>query len=169
MTKDANEQIAVGKIVGLHGLKGDVKICPFCDDINEIIGAKELYIGDVTQVFFDRRGYKKVILAKIKGAETIEQARGYIGCVLHMKRSAINLKDGEYLIQDLIGLQVVDADDGTVYGKLVDVIKTGANDVYAVKNEDDKETLIPAIKSVIKMVDLEREMMQITPIEGLFD
>jgi 16S rRNA processing protein RimM len=66
---------------------------------------------------------------------------------------------------------VVDYQTGVVYGKIFNVIKTGSNDVYEIKNENESGnvSLIPAIRSVVKTVDLEQNMMKITPIKGLFD
>jgi 16S rRNA processing protein RimM len=165
----SDEKIEIGKIVGCHGLKGDLKIYPWCDDRSEIIEARELFINGRLENLFDRRVYKNIVLAKIKGADNLELARGYIGKILYIKRSEISLQDGEFLIRDLIGLKVIDNDTGTLYGEIFDVLKTGANDVYAIKNKEGKEVLIPAIKNVICSVSIEQNKMLIKPLEGLFD
>ena len=77
------------------------------------------------------------------------------------------LEEGDYFIQELIGLSVVDRDTGRVYGTLTDVSQTGANDVYHITDGEGQEWLIPAIPQVIQSVDLEGEKMIITPLEGL--
>ncbi|GHU84977.1 ribosome maturation factor RimM [Clostridia bacterium] len=164
-----DEHIEVGKIVGLHGLKGDIKIYPWCDDPSHILEVEELYVDGTKQNFFDRREHKRIILAKIEGADTLEVARRYINKIIYIRRSEIKLDEGEFLIRDLLGMSVVDNQTGVTYGKIFNVIKTGSNDVYEIKNESGKVFLIPAIKSVIKMVDLEQNVMKITPIKGLFD
>ena len=79
------------------------------------------------------------------------------------------MEEGEYLIQDLMGLQVVDADDGHLYGELTQVSPTGANDVYHILFADGKTRYIPAIPQVVKMTDLENGVMKIKPLDGLFD
>ncbi|MBR1822636.1 MAG: 16S rRNA processing protein RimM, partial [Ruminococcus sp.] len=83
-------------------------------------------------------------------------------------RDDLELDDDTYFIQDLIGMEVRDADSGQVYGRLDDVMQTGANDVYVIKG-DDKEYLVPAIADVIVSTDLENDIMTIRPLDGLFD
>ncbi|GHV30472.1 ribosome maturation factor RimM [Clostridia bacterium] len=169
MMDSKDEHIEVGKVVGLHGLKGDIKIYPWCDDAAQILEAEELYVDGTKQNFFDRREHKRIILAKIEGADAPEAARRYINKIIYIRRSEIKLAEGEFLIRDLLGLSVVDNQTGVTYGKIFNVIKTGSNDVYEIKNEDGKVFLIPAIKSVVKIVDLDQGVMKITPIKGLFD
>ena len=79
------------------------------------------------------------------------------------------MKAGDYFIQDIIGLKVVDAENKTVYGEVSDVAPTGANDIYCVRGEDGKETWIPAIPQVIDKVDVDGGILSITPMKGLFD
>ena len=91
------------------------------------------------------------------------------GKTLYIRRADAKLEEGDYFIQELIGLSVVDRDTGRVYGTLTDVSQTGANDVYHITDGEGQEWLIPAIPQVIQSVDLEGEKMIITPLEGLFD
>ncbi len=90
--------------------------------------------------------------------------------MLYLRRSDVKLAPGDYFIQDLIGLRVVDANDPLVeYGVVEDVSSTGANDVYHIARKGQDPVLIPAIKQVVAGVDLEEGVMRITPLEGLFD
>lgn len=90
--------------------------------------------------------------------------------MLYLRRADVKLAPGDYFIQDLIGLRVIDAGDPSVeYGVVEDVSSTGANDVYHIAREGRSTVLIPAIKQVIAGVDLEEGVMHITPLEGLFD
>ena len=83
-----------------------------------------------------------------------------------MNRDDVELEDGSYFIQDLIGLEVFDADTNAFYGTLVDVLETGANDVYTIRNEElHKEYLIPAIPDVVISTDIENNKMTIKPLE----
>ena len=91
------------------------------------------------------------------------------GKTLYIRRADAKLAEGDYFIQELIGLSVEDADTGRVYGKLSDVSQTGANDVYHITDDAGQEWLIPAIPQVVQWVDLEKETMGITPLAGLFD
>ncbi|MBP3268502.1 MAG: 16S rRNA processing protein RimM, partial [Ruminococcus sp.] len=88
--------------------------------------------------------------------------------VLYMHRDDLELDDDTYFIQDLIGLEVRDADTDKVYGKIADVLETGANDVYVIKGED-REYLIPAIADVVVSTDIDNNLMTIRPLDGLFD
>lgn len=165
------EYLEIGEIVALHGIKGDMRLYPWCDP------------GDVeraARVYLDEKGaeelraiyikpHKNVYLVKLKGIDSAEEARKFIGKVLYMKRNDIPVKKGEYFIQDIIGLRVTGSADEHDYGTVTDVAATGANDIYCVEHENKKETWIPAIPQVIDKVDLENGRLYITPLEGLFD
>ncbi|MDE7094585.1 MAG: PRC-barrel domain-containing protein, partial [Oscillospiraceae bacterium] len=89
---------------------------------------------------------------------------------LYMDRQDVTLEENCYFIQDLIGLQVIDIDTGKLWGVIRDVMQTGANDVYAIWNaQEKKEYLAPAIPDVILETNLELGMMKIRPLRGLFD
>ena len=85
-----------------------------------------------------------------------------------MHRDDLELDEDTYFIQDLIGLEVRDADTSEVYGKIADVMQTGANDVYVIKG-NDREYLVPAIADVIVSTDVDGGVMTIRPLDGLFD
>lgn len=105
----------------------------------------------------------------LEGVDTVEAAEQLRNQVLYMDRDEVELEEGVYFIQDLIGLEVLDADTGKSYGKLSDVMQTGANDVYEIKDETGKTVLIPAIPDVVQETDLDGGVMRIRPLEGLFD
>ena len=85
------------------------------------------------------------------------------------ERNDIVLSDGMYFIQDLIGMRVYDVDNKDVYyGKVVDVFKPGANDVYRVVDDNNVERLIPVINDVVIDVELDNNLIYIRPLEGLF-
>ena len=81
----------------------------------------------------------------------------------------MELEKGSYFVQDLIGLEVTDNDSGESYGKLCEVSFTGANDVYHIKGADGTVRLIPAIPDVVISADIEKGIMKIHVLEGLFD
>ena len=165
--------LEVGKITNVHGLHGEVKIYPWCDDA--------AFLCSVEELFFDGNGEKKVevlhariqqnqVIMKFSGTDTREQAELLRGQVLYLNREAFELEEGSYFIQDLIGLEVIDADTGKIWGKLKDVLQTGANDVYSIWNEEkQKEYLAPAIPEVILETNLDKGFMKIRPLKGLFE
>lgn len=165
------QYLEIGKIVNVHGLRGTVKVVPWCDDPEFLCEFETLYLGKEYRpvIVTDARLQKGNVLLRLEGVETVEQAEKLRGQILYMNRDAVELEEGVYFIQDLMGLQIVDADSGKVYGKLTEVFQTGANDVYEVKAENGTAVLIPAIPDVIVKTDLENGVMTIRPLEGLFD
>ena len=109
-----------------------------------------------------------MVLLKLEGVDTPEAAQALRGRVLWLDREEDTLEEGQYYLQDLMGLSVKDADTGEVYGTLRDVTETGANDVYHVAFPDGRVQLVPAIPQVVLDIDLEGGVMLIRPLEGLF-
>ena len=92
------------------------------------------------------------------------------GKVLYMRRADAHLPAGQYFISELIGCDVIDADDPAKrYGTLSDVSKTGANDVWHVRADDGKEYLLPAIPPVVIETDVAQNVVRIRPLKGIFD
>jgi len=108
-------------------------------------------------------------VVRFAGIDTPEQAEALRNTVLYMNRADVELDADTYFIRDLIGLQVLDADTGAVYGRLEEVLETGANDVYTIRTPEGKQLLFPAIGDVVVETDLEQGIMRIRPLEGLFD
>lgn len=115
------------------------------------------------------RPHKNIALAKIKGVDTIEAAEKYRGKVVYINRDDINLAEGVHFVQDLIGLEVKDVGNGRVYGKISDVLRTGANDVYEIKDADGKTYLAPVIDDVVKEINVNDGYVLIVPMKGIFD
>ncbi|MGN0642969.1 MAG: ribosome maturation factor RimM [Huintestinicola sp.] len=162
--------LEIGKIVAVQGLKGEVRVEAWCDSLEFLCEFETLYFnkGKTPVSIVKARPHKNIVLMKIKGIDSPEAAQELRGKVLYMDRNDVELEEGSYFVQDLEGLEVIDADDGTVYGTLSQVSFTGANDVYHIKN-GDKEWLIPAIPDVIEKTDIEGGKMLIHKMEGLFE
>lgn len=164
------QYLEAGKIVTTHGIRGEVKIMPYTDVPELLCEFDRLFIDkEHREINIERsRVFKNTVIAKLEGIDTPEAAEKLRNKILYMHRDDLELDDDTYFIQDLIGMEVRDADSGQVYGRLDDVMQTGANDVYVIKGED-KEYLVPAIADVIVSTDLENDVMTIRPLEGLFD
>lgn len=165
------QYLEIGKIVNTHGLRGDLKVVPWCDDPELLCEFDTLYLGNSFRAveITAARVQKGCVLLHIDGVNTTEEANQLRGQVLYIDRDEVELEEGTYFIQDLIGLKVLDADTNQCYGRLTDVLQTGANDVYEVKEETGKTILIPAIPDVVLETNLEEGVMLIRPLEGLFD
>lgn len=165
------EFLEVGQIVNTHGIKGYVKIVPFTNYIERFDELEKVYIKKRNETINldieDVKYQKNMVLVKFKGIERIEEAETLKNSsVLINRDSAISLEEGEYFIVDLIGLEVY-TDEDKLLGKLEDIYNTGSNDIYVVKDELGKTILLPALKKVIKDIDLENKKMTVHLIEGL--
>ena len=162
--------LETGKIVTLHALKGEVKVEPWCDSPELLAEFDELYL-DGRWVKVERvRVQKRMVIMKLEGYDTPEEASKLIGKILYLDRDQLELDEGTYFIADLIGMKVIDADDPEkVYGTLTQVSETGANDIYHILFADGKTRYIPAIPQVVISTDVENKVMTIRPLEGLFE
>ncbi|MDE6774832.1 MAG: ribosome maturation factor RimM [Ruminococcus sp.] len=163
------EYLEAGKIVTTHGIRGEVKIMPYTDSSELLCEFERLFIGkNHNEIFIEKsRVFKNMIIAKIEGVNTVEEAEKLRNKVLFMHRDDLELDEDTYFIQDLIGMEVKDADSEFIYGKITDVLQNGANDVYVIKG--DREYLVPAIPDVVISTDIDDNIMIIRPLEGLFD
>lgn len=164
------EFLEAGKIVNVHGLKGDVKVMPWCDSADFLCEFERLFLdgGDTELEIEKARVFKNTAIIKFAGIDTVEQAETLRNKVLYMWREDVELDEDCYFVQDLIGLKVYDADSNFLYGEIADVMQTGANDVYSIKG-NGREYLVPAIPDVIIETDIENGTMKIRPLDGLFD
>lgn len=165
------KRLEVGQIVNTFGIKGEVKVIPFTDDINRFDRLKNIYIkikSDSKQYIIENVKYhKNMVLLKLEGIDKVEDAENLRNAFIEIDRKdAIPLKEGTYFIADLIGLDVY-TDNGELLGKVDDIYNTGSNDIYVIKNELGKQILLPGIKEVIKKVELEQEKIIVHLIKGL--
>ena len=164
------EYLEAGKIVTTHGIRGEVKIMPLCDSAELLCEFDRLFMGRThDEVVIERsRVFKNMVIAKLQGVDTPEAAEKLRNSILFMHRDDLELDEDTYVIQDLMGMEVKDADTDFRYGEIADVMQTGANDVYVVKGTD-REYLVPAIPDVVISTDIDSGIMIIRPLEGLFD
>ncbi|MCM1007507.1 MAG: ribosome maturation factor RimM [Ruminococcus flavefaciens] len=164
------QYLEAGKIVTTHGIKGEVKIMPYTDYPELLCEFDRLFLGkNHEEIIVERsRVSKNMIIAKLEEYDTPESSEKLRNKILYMHRDDLELDEDTYFIQDLIGLEVSDADSGFVYGKIIDVMQTGANDVYVIQGKD-REYLVPAIPEVVISTDIDENTMTIRPLEGLFE
>lgn len=163
----------IGSVSTTHGVHGEVKVYPTTDDpgrykkIKEVIldNGKEKKTAHIEQTKF----FKQMVIVKFKECNSMDEAEKLRGYELYVTREhAIPLKKNEYYIADLIGMKVM-TDEGSELGIIDDVLQTGANDVYVVKQPSGKEVLLPAIKDCILSVDVEAGLMEVHVLDGLLD
>lgn len=166
------DYLEIGKIIGTHGVKGELRFLLWCDDISFLKEFNTLYFNsDGTEKvnIVSLRQHGKVALLSLNGINSIEAAAALRNKILYIKRSDANIEDGGWFIQELIGNTVIDYDnENIIYGTISEVSQTGANDVWHIK-KGEKVTLIPAIEQVVKKVDIDGAKVYIRPLRGLFD
>ena len=160
-----------GKIVNTHGIKGALKLESWCNTPEDLADLERLFIsqpGGMKEYKVEHASvFKQFVIVQLEGINDIDMALTYKKKTVYASRNDFELEDGDYFIADIIGLEVIDANSGHVYGKLKDVINRGASDIYVV-NTADGERMMPAVDEFVKEVNLEKGIF-ITPIEGMFD
>ncbi len=170
-----NGLVTIGKIVGVHGLKGNLKVYSYAESVATYSAVTQLIIkdangNDTCYRISEVKAYKRQLLLSLEGINTREQARALTGCKLFIEQANFPELDADiYYWSDIIGLSVFTITDKCL-GRIESVMRTGANDVYVVKSDGDypiKETLIPALESVVQAVDLKQRTMIVDLPEGL--
>ena len=163
--------LQIGKVVNTHGFRGDVKVQTWSDTPEVVTKIKALYkkVGGTYQKMDVSKSsvHKGHALIKFIGTDDFDSANALRDTVLYADRDDIKKDKDDFFIADMIGLDVIDVDDGTVYGKLKDVLQYGIHDIYSIET-DKGEVLIPAVKEYVKRISL-TEGIYIKPIGGMFD
>lgn len=162
----------IGQIVKTQGLKGEVRVYPTTDDIYRYDDLEVFYIGKDFNTEYEVQSvrYKgNLVILKIKGIDTVEMAEKIINKNLYVSREeSKELEEDEFFIADMIGIDVYTVDNKHV-GVLKDVLQYSANDVYVIKDNNNKEHLIPAVMKFVPEIDIEERKMIIDPIKGMLD
>ncbi len=162
--------IECGQIVSTQGLKGEVRVNPWCDDIDFLKQFDRFYIdenGNRSLTVVAVRAAGNVAVVKFQGIDTPEQARELRNTVLYIDRESTDLGN-RHFIKDLVGCTVYDAESGATLGVLSNVLQLPANDVWEIK-KDGKTYLLPAIDSVIGEIVPEENRLTVKPMKGIFD
>ncbi len=164
----SKEYTEIGRITGLHGVRGEVKFIPY-GEIEDFLW-KAVFVEKkkgLTQIEIEKtRRHKSGFLILFKGYSTIESSRELVGLeVMVSKTDVPDLPEGEYYHSDLLGLEVI-TDEAKPLGKITGIISTGANDVITVEGPDG-EVLIPVTEETIKEVDIEGNRITVHLLEGL--
>lgn len=172
MKNKRKRYLEAGRVVGAHGVRGELRMEPWCDSAGFLKQLKWFYLdrdGKERREILAARPHKSLLLVKLQGVDTVEQADALRRKILYLDREEAVLPEGRYFIQDLLGLSVQDADTEAVYGVLTDVIETGANDVYEITSPEGKIYLMPAVSEMVPEISLEKGRILVRPIRGIFD
>ncbi len=162
--------LEIGKIINKRGLKGELKIENYCDDLDTLCDIDMVYLDDTGEHairVLSAKQYKKFGYFLLDGIDSAEKADKLRGKILFAHRDNISIDDGRHFIVDIIGLSVYDADTAREYGVLEDVFNRGASDIYSII-KDGREYLIPAVPEIVINIDLDKGIF-VRPIPGMFD
>jgi len=165
------EYLEIGVITSPHGVRGEMKVECWGDSPEQDLALTRVYRDDRgTQEFriLSSRAHAGQLLLTIEGIGTPEEVRALRGTVLYARREDMPLPEGTYFLEDLMGLSVVDEQNGTVYGTVEEILTNGPNDVYVVRTAGGK-VYMPAIREVIRKLDPENGRIEIFAMPGLFD
>lgn len=163
--------LEIAKAVSTQGVRGELRCQYYCDAPEVLCEFDELYLNKGERKIRIERAYphKNLVILKIEGVNTVEDAQKYIGKMFYLDREDAELPEETYFIQDIIGLAVKDYNTGEVYGRITEIFQNGAADVYALKNDEGKQLMFPYIDEIVKKIDIENGEIIITPLDGLFE
>lgn len=156
--------LEAGKVVNTHGVHGDVRLEPWCDTPEFLMGFRTLYWGEKPLTVEQARPHKHFLLVKFQGIDDVESAQRLKNQVLLLDRTGVTLPEGRHFVSDLIGLRVVDEQSAEI-GRLADILPMPAHDVYVVRGET--EHMIPARPEFVLGIDLEAGAITVRLIEGM--
>ncbi|NLO97743.1 MAG: 16S rRNA processing protein RimM [Peptococcaceae bacterium] len=165
------DTVVVGEVLKPHGVKGEIKIYPLTDNALRFKKLKKVILsnGEISSELRIQRAridHKEMVFLKLEGIDTPEEAEKYRGFQVRINKSEVPpLRDRWYYFE-LEGMKVYEND--VLLGTLVSVLETGANDIYLVRG-DRGEICIPALKSVVKKVDVPAKRMDVILPPGLLD
>ena len=174
------ERVTIGQITAAYGIRGEVRVFPLTDVPDRFEGLARVSLSRRRSEKEDEvviesaclewvRYSGRVVIAKFEGVDDREGAEGLRQLYLQVPRAeAAQLPEGSYYIFDIVGLKVVTV-DGEELGRVVEVFSTGSNDVYVVERPSNSQVLIPAIRDVVRQIDLGSGLIIISPIPGLLE
>jgi len=164
--------IECGKIINTHGCKGGLKLESWCNSPEELVNLKNLFLFEngiyKSYKVLKASIFKQFVLVELDGINDMDLAIKLKNNIVYASRDDFELEDGEYFIADVIGLSVIDVDSNKIYGKISDIINRGASDIYVITT-DNGEVMVPVVDEFIKDVNIEKGIVLIKPIDGMFN
>lgn len=160
-----NQYLEAGKIVGTHGVRGEVKIQPWANSPEFLCAFATLYIENAPIRVISARVHKACIIALFDGINDIDGAALLKNKTVFIDRNDANLKDGEHFLTDLIGLSAVDVQTGEILGRITEILPLNPNNVYVIKGT--REILVPAVPEFVKEINVEAGRVTFSLLEGM--
>lgn len=170
-----NKYVSVGKIVNFHGIKGEAKVGYSKNQQDFFTSLDTVYLKDKDNytslhILF-AKPLKNMMIVKFEGIDSINDILELKGKLLFVEESVIreNLNEDEFLIDELVGLEVFDNENGQKLGFVIGVSNNGASDLISIKTNSKKISLVPFVKAIVPIVDIKNKKIMINNIEGLLE
>lgn len=160
-----NRLLEAGKIVGTHGLRGEVKVLPWSDTPNFLCGMETVYIGGRAVKLTGARFFKGTAVLSLEGVGSLEEAEKLRDQVVSVSRDDVSLPEGHFFLQDTVGLTALDGDTGTELGKVTDILSLPSGNVLEIRGK--REILVPAVPDFLLEIRPDKGFVRIHLIEGL--
>lgn len=167
--------VSVGKILNFHGIKGEAKVGSSKSQMDFVMSLDTLYLKDGNDYkplhVESCRVNKNVLIMKFEGIDSINDLLDLKGELLFVDDEIIreSLDEDEFLIDELVGLSVFDIETDKKLGFVIGVSNNGASDLISVKTNSKKICLIPFVKAIVPVVDIQNKKIKINNIEGLLE
>ncbi|WP_458863657.1 ribosome maturation factor RimM [Acidaminobacterium chupaoyuni] len=160
------ELLECGRIINTHGVRGELKIDPWCDGPEFFEEIPALYIEGTAYPLLQSRPHKQFLLVKLEGVTTLEQAEALKNKLVFFDKEQVSLPEDEYYIADILGFEVFDNRTQAVLGVLKDFQEMPSSDLYVIQGENN-EILIPAVDEFMDHIDFESRRIFLNTIQGM--
>lgn len=167
--------VSVGKILNFHGIRGEARVGYSKNQQDFFMGLESVFVKKDHEYLpleiESIRQNKTFLIVKFKGIDSINDLIEYKGCLLFVEENIIRetLDEDEFLIDELVGLEVFDNADGKKLGFVIGVSNNGASDLISVKTNSKNISLIPFVKAIVPVVDIKNKKIMINNLEGLLE
>lgn len=162
---EKKKYLETGRIVNTHGVRGELKIQPWADSPEFLLGFDAFYIDGKPMRVLSSRVHKSCVIVSLEGVDDVNEAMRYKGKTVYIDRADAQLPPGGYFIQDILGAKVV-TEDGQEVGLLKEVLDLPGNDVYVVQGPE-REILIPVVPEFVLNTDTAAGVITVRMMEGL--
>ena len=163
----SDDAVIVGKVLGAWGTRGDLKVETFTDSPQRFAPGSTLFLDGGAVRVLRARSHKGGVVVGLDLVNNRTHAESLRGAILTISRDEVGpLPEGSYYHFQVIGIGVW-TEDGEFLGEVREILPTGVNDVYVVRDGGKKEVLVPSLESVVLDVDLGENRMVVRLPEGL--
>ena len=167
--------VSVGKIINFHGIKGEAKVGYSKSQLDFFLSLDCVYLKDkdnyIPLNIVSAKPHKNLLIVKFEGIDSINDLINLKGELLFVDEEVIRetLEEDEFLIDELVGLEVFDIADGKKLGFVIGVSNNGATDLISVKTNSKHICLVPFVNAIVPVVDIENKKIMINNLEGLLE